>query len=375
MKIGFIVNPIAGMGGKVGLKGTNGIVDEAIALGAEPVSPKRATEALMLLSSLYTNTEIPVEWLTCSGNMGADELEKAGFKFKILYQAPEKTSASDTIQACKKFLSEKVNLIVFTGGDGTARDIWSVVGRSIPIFGIPSGVKMHSGVFGTNPDAAARALKEFVDGELSVGDAEIIDLDEEAYRKGEWHIRMFGTCISLVEPTYIQQGKMLFQEQTDEMAKEEIAEHICEEINLNKDTLWILGSGGTLEAVGRRLGIDKTLLGVDAVFSGKQVGKDLNEKQLLALLERYPKARIVVSPIGAQGFIFGRGNLQMSPEVIRRIGLENIVVVATPAKMLATPVLRVDTGDPELDALFAKKGHMLVITGYRALRLVKIEST
>jgi len=376
-KIGLLVNPIAGMGGRAGLKGTDGVAEKAKALGAKPVSPHRAEEMLNALALLYGGAnKIPAEFLTCSGKMGAEELAAAGITHEIVYGAPEKTSAADTIAACRRFAELGIDIIVFAGGDGTARDVWSAVGKKVAIFGIPSGVKMHSGVFGTTPEAAAQALRGFLNNELSVGEAEIVDVDEEAYRRGEWRIRLFGTCLSLVEPTYVQQGKMLFDEQSDEQAKEDIAEHVYEEAILNKDFLWILGSGGTLEAVGKRLGIDKTLLGIDAFAGGKQAGKDLNEKQLLALLDNYKdnKARIVVSPIGAQGFIFGRGNLQISAQVIRRVGLENIVVVATPGKLAATPVLRVDTGDRKLDALFAEKGYMLAVIGYRALKLVKIDS-
>ncbi len=376
-KIGFLVNPIAGMGGRAGLKGTDGVVEKAKALGAKPVSPHRAEETLNALALLCGGAnKTRAEFLTCSGKMGAEELAAAGIAHEIVFDAPEETSAADTIAACKRFAKLGVDLIVFAGGDGTARDVWNAVGKSVPIFGIPSGVKMHSGIFGTTPEAVAKALHECIGGELSIGEAEIMDIDEEAYRRGEWKIRMFGTCLSLVEPMYVQQGKMLFEEQSDEQAKEDIAEHVCEEINLNKELLWILGPGGTLEAVGKRLGIDKTLLGVDAFAGGKQIGKDLNEKELLALLDNYKsnKARVVVSPIGAQGFIFGRGNLQISAQLIRRVGLENVVVVATPGKLAATPVLRVDTGNKKMDALFAKKGYMLAVIGYRALKLVKIDS-
>ncbi|MDD5503273.1 MAG: ATP-NAD kinase family protein [Candidatus Thermoplasmatota archaeon] len=375
-KIGFLVNPIAGMGGRAGLKGTDDVLEKAVALGAKPISPHRASEMLDELSELYKGAgKIPAEFLTCSGKMGAEELAAAGIPYKVVFEAPEKTTAADTISACKRFEEMGVNLIVFTGGDGTARDVFGAVGQRVPIFGVPSGVKMHSGVFGTTPETAAQAIRGFLNSELSVGDAEIMDLDEEAYRRGNWKIKFFGSCISLIEPTFVQTGKMMVEEKSDEISKEDIADHIYEETNLEKETLWILGSGGTLEAIGKRLGIDKTLLGVDAFAGGKQVGKDLGEKELLALLGKYKTAKIVVSPIGAQGFIFGRGNLQISAQVIRRVGLENIVIVATPGKLAATPLLRVDTDDLELDALFSKKGYVLAVIGYRALKLVKIEST
>jgi len=104
------------------------------------------------------------------------------------------------------------------------------------------------------------------------------------------------------------------------------------------------------------------------------VGKDLNEKQILELLDKYPKTKVILSPIGAQGFILGRGNLQLSPKVVIRIGLDNIIVIATPSKLKSTPILRVDTGDKKLDQKFKEKEFMMVVIGYRLSRVVKIQT-
>jgi len=372
MRVGFIVNPIAGMGGRVGLKGTDGVVDRAIKLGAEPVAPKRAEEMLKKFLEIH---EMDVCWLTCAGDMGENELINSGVgRFDIVYVPRYPTTAEDTKKACMEMIKKRASIIVFCGGDGTARDICSVIDKKVPILGIPSGVKMHSGVFGINPDAVAKTLSEFLNGELSTGEVEILDLDEEAYRRGEWRIRLFDTALGIVEPNYIQAGKAVFERVPDEEIKEEIADHIIDIMNEERDALFILGSGSTVHAIGKKLGINKTLLGIDAVYQMEQVGKDLNEKEILQLLDKYKKAKVVLSPIGAQGFILGRGNLQLSPEVIRKIGLDNILVVATPSKLASTPFIRVDTGDKELDKLFKKKGFFLVIVGYRLMKVVRVQT-
>jgi predicted polyphosphate/ATP-dependent NAD kinase len=371
-RIAVVVNPIAGMGGRVGLKGTDGVVQEAISKGAEPVAPGRAMVALNAFAQMskvrarYKNP-IKVEWLTCKGPMGEDSFKKAKIPKKditIVYAAkdPKHTTAEDTRNACKAFVKEKADLVVFVGGDGTARDVYSVVGSDVLMLGIPSGVKMHSGVFCVNPEVAARILEMFIDGEISPTQVEVMDLDEERYRHGEWNIKIFGYARSPYEPSYIQGGKEIIREHEDDVL-EDIAWYISELMKDEPLTMWILGAGGTLLAIGKELKIDKSLLGIDIVINKQLVAKDVNETRLLELLKEHPKAKLVLSPIGAQGFFLGRGNLQLSPKVIRMIGMENILVVSTPAKLNRTPVLRVDTGDPTLDKEFTDRKHLFVIAG------------
>jgi predicted polyphosphate/ATP-dependent NAD kinase len=371
-RIGFIVNPIAGMGGKVGLKGTDGVLEEAIKLGAKPISPKKAGEMLREFVNLSSSS---VKWFTCKGKMGEDELNEVGAKdIEIIYKPTTvNTTCEDTKKACKQFLNLNVDLILFCGGDGTARDIFSVVGKKIPILGIPSGVKMHSAVFGITPSASAKMLHEFINQNLTLGEVEIVDLDEDLYRKGEWNIRLFGVAKGIVEPTYVQVGKTFYETLSDSEVKEELAEHIAEEMEENKDFMFLFGPGGTIDYIAKKLDIENTLLGIDAIYQGKNVGKDLNEEKILNLIKRYPKVKVVLSPIGAQGFILGRGNLPLTPRVIREIGLDNIIVVATPSKLADTPYLRVDTGDKELDKKFSEQEFMIVIIGYRLSKVIKIQ--
>jgi len=195
---------------------------------------------------------------------------------------------------------------------------------------------------------------------------------EERYRQGEWHIRLFGTAKTPHEPTYVQVSKVQVEAVGEDAIKEEIAEYIVEEIEDNPDTLFILGSGSTVAAVSKELGIEYSLLGVDAVVNKELIAKDVNESKLLSLLDKYPKVKLVLSPIGAQGFILGRGNLQLSPNVIKRIGIDDIIVISPPAKLAQTPVLRVDTGDKDLDEAFYEKQYLRVVFRYRTMKLCKI---
>jgi len=374
--IGFLVNPIAGMGGKVGLKGTDGVVDKALSLGAKPVAPARAKETLDIFQSTHDKKD-DIAWVTCAGDMGASELKAADIgNFSIVYTpSTERTSSQDTKNACKQLMKQNIDLILFCGGDGTARDIFSIMGDTIPMLGIPAGVKMHSGVFGINTSASAKILHEFVQGHLTLGDAEILDLDEDKYRKGEWNIRLFGIARGIVEPTYVQVGKTSFESVSEDEVRDELAEHIGDEMDEHPETLFFFGSGGTIAYIAQKLGVENTLLGIDAIYQKKTIKKDMNEQQILGLLNKYPTAKLVLSPIGAQGFILGRGNLQLSPAVINVIGIDNIIVISTPSKLLSTPVIRVDTGDAELDKRFAEKGLMMVLIGYRLNRVVKIQIT
>jgi predicted polyphosphate/ATP-dependent NAD kinase len=361
------------MGGRVGLKGTDGVYQKAISFGAEPVSSLRAEEMLKEFFLNYPKDDIL--WYTCSNVMGENLFIRLKiYNYKVIYNSSNKTSSMDTKNACKKFLGEKIDLMVFCGGDGTARDIFMIVDKKIPLLGVPAGVKMHSGVFAVNTCAAAKMLHEFVNKHLTIGDVEILDLDEDLYRKGEWNIKLLGIAKGIVEPTYIQVGKASFESVSDDEVKDELAEHVVDEIEQNKDVLYLFGSGGTIDYIAKKMNIKNTLLGIDAVYNKKLVGSDLNEKEILNLLDKYPKARLVLSPIGAQGFILGRGNLQLSPQVIGRIGLDNIIVVSTPSKLASTPVLRVDTGDKKLDKMFAEKEFMMVVIGYRLSRVVKIQT-
>ncbi|NQE46397.1 hypothetical protein C5S31_10285 [ANME-1 cluster archaeon GoMg2] len=363
MKIGFLINPIAGMGGSVGLKGTDGLADEALNRGARPIALERAKKCM---HELNADSFI----LTCSDEMG--EAAVLNQNYEVVYSFEGTSTNDDTKTACKLFLDKGAELLLFCGGDGTARDVYSVVGNDIPILGIPAGVKMHSAVFAISPKSAAKLVELFVEGKTELRDAEVMDTDEEAYRRNELRMKVFGYASTPYEPVLVQQGKSLFQSVSEEGAKEEIAKFACE--FMIPEELYILGAGTTIHKIAELLGLsdEKTLLGVDAVKNGKVVGKDLNERELLQLLEHEPRTRILVSPIGAQGFVFGRGNQQLSAEVIEKVGVENVIVLATPQKLMETPVLMVDTGSDELDEQLS--GYMSVVCGYRLAQRKEVRS-
>ncbi|MFZ2074300.1 ATP-NAD kinase family protein [Methanoregula sp.] len=359
-RIGFLINPVAGMGGSVGLKGTDGNVDEARRRGALPRAQGRAAITLQLLAK---NPDL--FFLTCSGEMGASALHACGVsQFRVVYQYGGASTAEDTRKAVAAFLREGVDLVLFCGGDGTARDVFSVTQRSVPILGVPAGVKMYSAVFALDPAAAAALLS----GPYQIQDAEVMDVDEEAYRKGVLETRLSGIARVPGRAHMIQAAKQVFEEADEGRAKEEIARFL-QEVML-PGVLYILGAGTTTEAIARRQGITKTLLGVDAIRDGGIVVLDADEKTLLDLAVRYPETRIILSPIGAQGFILGRGNQQISASVVRKVGLHNLIVVATPHKLRETPLLYVDSGDPELDREFGQS--VQVISGYRIAQRRKI---
>ena len=361
-RIGFLINPVAGMGGAVGLKGTDGNVNEALRRGATPQAQNRAQVTLTLLAR-----ESGLHFVSCSGAMGEDTLKASGVQnYQVLYRYNGKSSADDTRQAALSFQKAGVDLILFCGGDGTARDIFDAVGREVPILGIPAGVKMYSAVFAIDPATAAIVVTRY--DVKSLRDSEVMDVDEDAYRHNELKTRLYGIARTPAVAGNVQLSKHVFEEGDEERAKREIACFV-REIMIH-DVLYILGAGTTTESIAREIGVNKTLLGVDAIANGKTVALDLDEKTLWALLEQGQEAKIILSPIGAQGFILGRGNQQISARIVRKVGIGNIIVVATPHKLRETPVLYVDSGDSLLDEEFGQM--VLVVSGFRMAQRKRI---
>ena len=361
-RIGFLINPVAGMGGAVALKGTDGNVTEALRRGALPQAQNRAQITLTLLAR-----QSGLNFVSCSGAMGEGTLKEAGVQnYQVLYHYNGKSSADDTRQAALLFQKAGVDLILFCGGDGTARDIFDAVGRDLPILGIPAGVKMYSAVFAIDPATAAELVIRY--DVKSLRDSEVMDVDEDAYRHNELKTRLYGIARTPALAGKVQLSKHIFEEGDEERAKKEIARFVREIMIPN--VLYILGAGTTTESIAREIGMNKTLLGVDAIVNGKTVAMDLDEKTLWALLECNQEAKILLSPIGAQGFILGRGNQQISARVVRKLGIGNIIVVATPHKLRETPVIYVDSGDSLLDEEFGET--VLVVSGYRMAQRKRI---
>jgi predicted polyphosphate/ATP-dependent NAD kinase len=362
MRVGFIVNPVAGMGGKVGLKGTDGVLIEAISKGAEPVAPQRATEFLRELKHRIDNVE-----LLCSpAKMGAEEAKAAGFFAQILPMAiGQETSAKDTEKAVKLLKAKKVDLLVFVGGDGTARNILDALKESgvVPVLGVPAGVKMYSGIFAINPHDAAEAVAAFAEHRAEVADFEVMDADETAIRNDVFDVKLYGYLKGISVPALIQGSKEVSPEtRTETESQTAIAEYVVEE--LPKEATLILGPGTTVERIAEALGFKKTVLGVDIYREGEMM-VDVNEKTLLETVKDWCKTWIILSPIGHQGILLGRGNQQISPQVVKRVGKKHILIVATLRKLgtIEAKALRIDTGDPEVDTML--RGESLVVTGYR----------
>ena len=372
LRIGLIVNPLAGIGGKLALKGSDGDEARALAEKAEPgqltASMLRVQRALAVLETADTEVEI----LSCSGPMGQQVLNATGLNYKLIEIAPKSHStAKDSRDAARAMLIAGVDIIVFAGGDGTARDIYDTLGDSFPVLGIPAGVKMHSGVFAVSPEAAGELLRELSRGGLvGLSLQEVRDIDEEAFRRDTVRTRFYGEMLVPGEGRYLQHTKVGGREDPGLVAAD-IAAGIVED--MDEDCTYLIGPGSTTAAIMEELGLSNTLLGVDVVQAGRLVSSDVNEAQLLEILaDSAGNSAIIVTAIGGQGHIFGRGNQQLSPQVIRAVGLDNIHVVAAKSKIAALeqrPLL-VDSNDPDLDK--ALEGYLPITTGYRDQILYRI---
>jgi predicted polyphosphate/ATP-dependent NAD kinase len=365
VRVGLIINPIAGMGGMVGLKGTDtdDVLQEAIKRGARPLAQERTLMALRAAGDLKG-----YEFFTAGGSMGEDVLRQCDARMTVVHRPPTRTTDKDTTESCSALLQAGIELLMFAGGDGTARDVMDVVGEKVPVIGIPSGVKMHSGVFANTPrDAGVLLRRVRVEG-LSSRPTEVMDIDEDEFRHGRISASLHGYMLTPEEPRLMQPFKLALGGGSEDEHKEAIAEYFVG--RMRPGTLYVLGPGTTVEMVGRRLDVDKTLLGGALGADSRLVAKAVDEEDIWQALGRYEEARIVVSPIGAQGFIFGRGNQQISPRVIRKVGVRNVVILATPHKMQETRTLHVDTGDQELDEVL--RGYGKVVIGYGKQLVVPI---
>ncbi len=359
MKLGFIVNPIAGMGGKVGLKGTDGeeVLKKALELGAKPESPIKAKKALEVLIQVKDKIEL----FTYSGDMGENIAKELGFEVKVLGEAKSKTSSEDTEKAISEMLDNGIEFLLFAGGDGTARNIYNVIGDKIPVIGIPAGVKIHSGVYANHPRAAGEVVLKFLEDEfMNLKEVEVMDIDEDAFRDGQVVAKLFGYMKVPFEPELVQNQKSggIVGE---EAALDGISDKIIE--NMEEDVFYIIGSGTSTRPIMEKLGLPNTLLGIDIVKNKKLIASDVNEKEILEHIGDN-KAKIIVTVIGGQGYILGRGNQQLSANVIRKVGKENIQIIATKRKLmdLGRRPLLVDTGDEEVNNMF--NGYMKVRTSY-----------
>ncbi len=388
MKIGFVINPLAGIGGSVALKGSDGqeIVQQALARGALPQAQLRAKSALEKVKSWTTSSSDTTTFFTASKGMGEDVLHSLGIDCESIYSADAVTSPIDTKHTIRKFLEKQVDLIIFAGGDGTARDVLDVLsgedGALIPVIGIPAGVKIHSAVYATTPERAGELIDLLISGEaMSLVGAQVMDLDEELFRQGKVNAKCYGYLSVPVDDTRMQlikQGGL----NDDEIAVQEIANEVIE--SMEDDVYYLIGSGSTTAEIMNQLGLQNTLLGVDIIHNQQLIASDVDEKKIINIIENKP-AKIVVTIIGGQGHVFGRGNQQLSAKVIKTVigdsvsdkntvsARDNIIVIATNNKLqsLNKRPMIADTGDSKLNESLA--GLYPVITGYEQKTLYRLK--
>ncbi len=371
-KMGLIVNPIAGMGGRVGLKGSDGeeTLRRCIELGADPEAPRRAAEALRQMEPIKEDIEV----FTYSGEMGAEEALDCGFA-PIVIGSVERgsTTPGDTREAARRMCEKGVDLLLFAGGDGTARDVYTAIGDRVVVLGIPAGVKIHSAVYAVNPRRAGVLAREYLEGKITqVREAEVMDIDEEAFRRGRVSAELYGYLKIPFEATMVQ-GMKAGGKESEQAGLENVAFYVLDLMAEERGTQFLIGPGTTTGEIKARLGSRGTLLGVDVALDGRLIAEDVNEAQILQMIEG-KEAKIVVTIIGGQGYIFGRGNQQFSPRVIRRVGKENIIVVTSKGKLAALQArpLLVDTGDDQTNQMLA--GYIKVVTGYNEQVVCRIWS-
>tara|TARA_B100000287_G_scaffold132198_3_gene124314 strand:+ start:879 stop:2024 length:1146 start_codon:yes stop_codon:yes gene_type:complete len=377
-----LVNPDAGLGGKLGFKGSDGRAEEARKSGAKDRAGPRMRDTLTNIFELIKLGRCAeFELIICGGKMGSDWITDIKFQEKkIVGEWNGKTTSEDTHKAVELILEENIDLLLYAGGDGTTRDIVekleSLNASNTPLIGVPSGVKMYSGCFAEDTNAAAEVLVAWINGELGFSTTEVLDMDEESYRKGEWKIDMFGQAITPASPLWIQGSKHQIQAIGEEEIIESLSEHIFELYIQNKNNLIIWGAGGSLNKIAKHCGLNTTLLGIDISKGDQLIGADLSENEIIEILENNENNELILllSPMGGQGFLIGRGNLQLSPRVLRKIGIGNIMGVATPAKLLSISRIRIDTGDSLLDEEIRGKKYIKMIQGYRTIKIVKIDS-
>jgi len=369
--MGFLVNPVAGMGGRVGLKGTDNVLDKAYSLGAKPVSPAKAVEFLKRLKDLGLAEKISL--LTCPGVMGEDEVKSSSLRAEILpMPRRDETSAQDTKLAVRLMIGNKVDLIVFVGGDGTARAIFDALDRQTvtPVLGVPSGVKMYSGIFAASAIDTADVVQALLEGEAQIIDFEVVDVDEETFRSDRFSTKLHGFLKGPFVPMRLLGSKQISPETLDEHENQmAVARFVVDD--MRPGATYILGPGTTIKCIADLLNVEKTLLGVD-IYTDKKIAKDVNEERIIKEVRDWNNTWIVLSPIGRQGMLLGRGNQQISPEIIRRVGREHLIIAATKSKIqgIEGGVLRVDTGDAGVDEML--RGYIRVAIDYREWRLMQI---
>ena len=376
VRLGLLVNPDAGLGGRLGLKGSDGQAEIARSRGAQDRSGPRMRAMLDHLITISKENLDGIQWYVSKGRMGTDWISQEISSLEVIHSSSSSTDANDTSQLVGSMIGSDIDLLVYAGGDGTTRDVVAALseyGRpELPIIGVPTGVKMHSGCFASSPKAAAEVLSAWLEGDLLLSSTEVLDLDEDLYRQGKWVVRLYAEAITPASPRWMQGSKMRVEASGEEEIIQGLADHVRETL-IDDRMMIVWGSGGTLRTIGGILGFELNTLGIDITVGHDIIGSDLNENEILsALKEHQGDVMLLLSPMGGQGFLIGRGNLQLSPDVLKIIGVNRVLGIVTPAKMLTLRSLRIETGDSEMDQRFSDKKYLKVLQGYRTTRVLKV---
>lgn len=360
LHIGLLINPIAGLGGELAYKGSDNLV-----LSLHSWQQSRANQRCYQTLKLLQAYAPQLNFYCATALMGQELLTELGFAHQVIYHAATPSQSQDTILAAQALMAQPIDILLFVGGDGTARDLCTAE-VTCPVLGIPAGVKMHSGVFALNPESAAEVIIKLITGAgVAVEQAEVRDLDELALQQGKVQAKFYGELSIPVDTKLIQQMKCASPE-SDELVQTEIAAFVAE--NLQADVLYLFGVGSTCAAIMQQLGFEHTLLGFDAILNGDLIGQDLNSTQITELIAQY-RCKVILTVTGGQGVLLGRGNQQLTPAILQQIGRDNLWVVATPHKLksLEGRALVLDTGNADLNQ--AWQGLIKVTTGYEQEQL------
>lgn len=347
LTVGFIVNPIAGIGGPAGLKGSDGpqTLQKAKSLGACAKAPRQAKRFINQLSRLIPPS-LTVKFLTCHGAMGADAFQDSQFDYDLVYNPTRKTTEKDTINAYRAIAGYPVDVIAFVGGDGTARDILDAQSeKPLRHLGIAGGVKVQSPVFALSPAVAAQTIIAVANGKYEGVFREVIDINEKAIRSGIIDSNHYGDLL-VVNATHHLQGAKSRRKVSEATAIANLAYSTYQ--SLPKDCYLIIGPGSTTMALKKLLG-EGTLLGVDVYYNKKITQKDANQQSLDKLAGQVWQLYLTFT--GGQGFLLGRGNQQIGPALLSRVNRHNMTILASLDKLieLQGQPIRIDCGDDLLE--------------------------
>lgn len=352
VKAGFLVNPVAGCGQFLNLKGSDKLTPTTC---PRYISLEKAIEFLEMVKNVDTH------FFTASGIMGKEALEKAQIKdFSTISSFEGECTSKDTENFIHELKKTDAEILIFFGGDGTARDIYDG-GWDLPVIAVPLGTKMYSSVFAVSVLKAATLFKKFSEGSLTeFSMEEVIDLDETAYLSGAIEVKTHGFLKVPVSELVVLESKAEYPETSPEGIAEYVVEHMENDVN------YLVGPGSTCKAILTELGEEGSLLGFDLVRNREVVGKDLSEKEIFEKTGN--KTVIIISPIGGQGFLIGRGNKQLSGRIISAVGFQNVMVVSSEIKMRSIEKLYVD-----IDAEVEDEPHFIkVLFGYGRFRVMPV---